>query len=60
MDVREFLPGKPDVLRKLLAQLKASLKDAAAVNATRYAIGVALKTLGLPVFFWSGAGGSRF
>jgi 5-methylcytosine-specific restriction endonuclease McrA len=30
------------------------LRDAAAVNATRYAIGNALKRLGLPVTFWSG------
>jgi hypothetical protein len=30
------------------------LRDAAAVNATRYAIGDALKTLGLPVSLWSG------
>ena len=30
------------------------LKDAAAVNATRYAIGNAFETLGLPVSFWSG------
>jgi 5-methylcytosine-specific restriction endonuclease McrA len=53
-DVREFLAGKPDILKTLLAQTKAPLHDAAAVNATRYAIGNALKTLGLPVTFWSG------
>jgi len=35
-------------------------RENGAVNATRYVIGDALKTLGLPVFFWSGAGGSRF
>ena len=33
---------------------KAPLKDAAAVNAIRYAIGNALKKFGLPVSFWSG------
>lgn len=39
---------------KILAQAKAPLKDATCVNATRYAIGTALKTLGLPLSFWSG------
>jgi len=38
----------------LLAQAKQPLKDAAAVNSTRYAIGNRLKALGLPVSFWSG------
>lgn len=52
--VEEFLAGRPEVLRKVLAQLKAPLKDAAAVNATRFAIGRALKDLGLPVSFWTG------
>ncbi len=36
------------------AQAKQSLRDTAAVNVTRYAIGDALKSLGLPVGFWSG------
>lgn len=31
-----------------------SLKDVAAVNSTRYAIGTSLKSFGLPVSFWSG------
>ena len=35
-------------------QARHPLRDAAAVNATRYAIGNALKGLGLPVSFWSG------
>ena len=42
--------GHPEVQRQALAPLK----DAAAVNAARYAIGDALKSLGLPVSFWSG------
>jgi hypothetical protein len=42
--------GFPDVQKKSLRPLK----DATAVNATRYAIGDMLKTLGLPVSFWSG------
>jgi hypothetical protein len=42
--------GFPDIQKQALRPLK----DAAAVNATRYAIGDTLKTLGLPVSFWSG------
>ncbi len=53
-DIREFLADRPDKLRAILAQAKQPLKDAAAVNTIRYAIGDALKTLGLPVRFWSG------
>ena len=52
--VEVFLKRKPAVLKRLLAQAKAPLKDAAAVNATRYAIGAAIKALGLPTTFWSG------
>lgn len=36
------------------AKAKQPLRDAAAVNATRYAIGNALKGFSLPVSFWSG------
>jgi len=36
------------------AQAQKPLKDAAAVNATRYAIGNELKAIGLPITFWSG------
>ncbi len=35
-------------------QARLPLKDAAAVNATRYAIGHMLKTFSIPVTFWSG------
>ena len=42
--------GHPEVQKHALTPLK----DAAAVNATRCAIGNALKGLGLPVSFWSG------
>lgn len=52
--VQQFLSHKPAILKRLLVQLKQPLKDAAAVNATRYAIGNAVKSLGLPVQFWSG------
>jgi len=36
------------------SKAKAPLKDAAAVNATRYAIGNAIRAFGLPTSFWSG------
>ena len=41
-------------MARIKAHAQAPLKDAAAINATRYAIGHALKRLGLPVSFWSG------
>jgi 5-methylcytosine-specific restriction endonuclease McrA len=52
--IKDFLKKKQGLLDKIKRQLKAPLKDAAAVNATRYAIGNVLKTLDLPVTFWSG------
>ena len=39
---------------ELQAKAKAPLKDAAAVNAARYAIGNAIRATGLPTSFWSG------
>jgi hypothetical protein len=52
--IETFLKRKPEVLKRIKAQAKAPLRDAAAVNATRYAIGAAIKALGLPTTFWSG------
>jgi len=52
--IEDFLKRKPTVLKRIKAQSQKSLKDTAAVNATRYAIGNALKSFGLPVTFWSG------
>ena len=52
--IEDFLKRKPTVLKRIKAQTKKSLKDTAAVNATRCAIGNALKAFGLPVTFWSG------
>jgi 5-methylcytosine-specific restriction endonuclease McrA len=52
--VEEFLKGKPEVLHQVLAQAKISLRDAAAVNATRLALWSALKATGLPVETGSG------
>ena len=47
--IEEFLKRKPDVLKRIKAQAKAPLKDAAAVNSTRWALFNALKETGLPV-----------
>lgn len=54
-DVRDFLSGKPDLLNRILKQVKSPLKDAAAVNSTRWALFRALKETGLPVS--TGTGG---
>lgn len=54
MPVEVFLKDEPAILKKILSQAKAPLRDAAAVNATRYAIGNMLKAFNLPVSFWSG------
>jgi 5-methylcytosine-specific restriction endonuclease McrA len=51
--IESFVKDK-ERLKKILAQAKSPLKDAAAVNATRYATGNALKSFGLPISFWSG------
>lgn len=52
--IEEFLTGKPERLAKIKAQQKRPLKDAAAVNATRWALFNALKATGLPVTTGSG------
>ncbi|CAK0772951.1 hypothetical protein CCP3SC1_60007 [Gammaproteobacteria bacterium] len=52
--VEKFLAGKPDLLKKIKAQAKAPLRDAAAVNSARYALGNEIKAWGLPTSFWSG------
>ena len=52
--VEEFLKGDKPLLKRILTRSKAPLRDAAAVNATRIAIGEMLKSFGLPVSFWSG------
>ncbi|CAK0763121.1 5-methylcytosine-specific restriction enzyme A [Gammaproteobacteria bacterium] len=52
--VEKFLVGKPDLLKKIKAQAKAPLRDAAAVNSARYALGNEIKAWGLPTSFWSG------
>jgi 5-methylcytosine-specific restriction endonuclease McrA len=54
MPVEQFLAKKPEVLKRLLAQAKRPLKDAAAVNSTRWALANALKASGLHVELASG------
>jgi 5-methylcytosine-specific restriction endonuclease McrA len=53
-DIEVFLKKKPDVLKRILAQAKRPLKDAAAVNSTRWALLNRLKQIGLPVLTGSG------
>ena len=52
--VEEFLAKKPAVLKKILAQAKAPLRDAAAVNITRKFLYLTLLETGLPVSCSSG------
>ncbi len=47
--IHEFLSGKQDLLHEVLAQLKKTLADAAAVNTTRWALFERLKATGLPI-----------
>ena len=53
-DIGDFLKNKPDILKRVLAQAKTPLKDAAAVNTTRWALYERLKTTGLPIECGSG------
>jgi len=53
-DVRDFLKGQPERLARLLGHLKTPLKDAAAVNMTRWALYERLSALGLRVEGGSG------
>jgi 5-methylcytosine-specific restriction endonuclease McrA len=54
-DIEQFLSKKPDILKRILSQAKRPLKDAAAVNSTRWALFNGLRlTTGLPVSTGSG------
>jgi 5-methylcytosine-specific restriction endonuclease McrA len=53
-DINVFLSKKPDVLKRILAQAKRPLKDAAAVNSTRWALFNRLKETGLEITTGSG------
>ncbi len=52
--VEQFLKNQPELLKKLKAQARAPLGDAAAVNASRWALYERLKQIGLPVECGSG------
>jgi 5-methylcytosine-specific restriction endonuclease McrA len=53
-DIRVFLAHDPERLAHMLSQAQASLRDVAAVNATRWALYERLLALGLPVEVGSG------
>jgi hypothetical protein len=53
-DIGVFLASAPERLARILAQAKAPLADAAAVNATRWKLYHRLSALGLPVECGSG------
>jgi 5-methylcytosine-specific restriction endonuclease McrA len=53
-DIKDFLKKKPAMLKRILSQAKAPLKDAAVVNTTRWALFERLKATGLPIECGSG------
>jgi len=53
-DIEKFLAKKPELLKKILGQAKRPLKDATAVNSTRWELFSTLKQIGLPVATGSG------
>jgi len=53
-DIKAFLANKPEVKKRILAQAKGTLKDASAVNATRWELSRRLQALGLPLECGSG------
>ncbi len=54
LPIEVFLSKKPEVLKRIQAQAQRPLRDAAAVNTTRWALANALKATGLPVELSSG------
>jgi 5-methylcytosine-specific restriction endonuclease McrA len=53
-NIKDFLKGKTTLVNRIFKQAKTPLKDAAAVNSTRYKLFNSLKELGLPVKTGSG------
>lgn len=53
-NIEQFLAKKPDILKRILVQAKRPLKDAAAVNSTRWALFNKLQETGLSVSTGSG------
>ncbi len=54
LDIAVFLKKKPEVLKRIQSQAKKPLKDAAAVNSTRWALYARLKATGLLIECGSG------
>ena len=54
LSIDQFLKNKSERLKKIKSQIKAPLKDAAAINTIRFAIGDRLKTYNLPLSFGTG------
>ncbi len=52
--IEEFLKDQPDLLKRILAEAKAPLKDATAVNVVRWELYRRLRALGLPVEIGTG------
>jgi len=52
--IEQFLTSKPDLPKRILASAKIPLKDAAAVNATRWELFRRLQQTGLPIETGSG------
>ncbi|MGK7927172.1 MAG: RNA-guided endonuclease IscB [Spirulina sp.] len=48
-EIEQFLSAKPDILKRILKQAKAPLRDATAVNSTRWKLYEELKRTGLSV-----------
>lgn len=48
-DIKDFLSGKPNVLKRVLSKIKKPLADAGAVNTTRWKLFEQLKATRLPV-----------
>ncbi len=53
-DIKDFLRKKPEVLKCILAQAKAPLRDTGTCNATRWVLYERLKAIGLPIECGSG------
>jgi 5-methylcytosine-specific restriction endonuclease McrA len=53
-DIEKFLVKKPELLKQILSQAQRTLKDASAVNSTRWALFNKLKETGLPITTGSG------
>ena len=52
--IEQFLVKKPELLKKILGQAKTPLRDAAAVNSTRWKLYETLKAFGFPVEIGTG------